>query len=202
VTSPARNASDGMGGDLSPALMKGGVLVFVALVLGTFLLWKGPDEAQTSASSPPATDVDGGADDGDGETDATEPAEGSDGTTVTSEATTTTEATEALPPEDVTVLVANASGIPGAASKVGETLAAEGYNIAEPDNAKEPSATTIVYYIADFEAEAQAVAEALGLDPDADGVVAEVPTPLPTQDENLGAAQVLVILGTDEAPTA
>jgi len=201
VTSPARSASDGMGGDLSPALMKGGVLVFVALVLGTFLLWKGPDEAQTSASSPPATEADGGTDDG-GETDATQPADGTDDTTATSEATTTTEATEALPPEDVTVLVANASGIPGAASKVGETLAAEGYNIAEPDNAKEPSATTTVYFIADFEAEAQAVAEALGLDPEADGVVAEVPTPLPTQDENLGAAQILVILGTDEAPTA
>lgn len=190
-----------MGGDLSPALVKGGVLVFVALVLGTFLLWKGPDEAQTASSGPPATEADGEGDEG-GQTDGTDPDDGSDGTTVTTAATTTTEAAEALAPEDVTVLVANASGIPGAASKVGETLAGDGYNIAEPDNAKEPSSTTTVYYIADFEAEARAVAEALGLDPEAEGVVAEVPTPLPTQDENLGAAQILVILGTDEAPTA
>lgn len=191
-----------MGGDLSPALVKGGILVFVALLLGTFLLYQGPDNELDASSAPPATDSSGGDDDGD------TPATDSDGstpadTTDTTGGTTTTEApTDARPPEEVTVLVANASGIPGAATKIGEDLTAEGYIVAEPDNAKEPSSTTTVYFIDGFEPEARAVAEALGLDPDADGVVAEMPTPLPTQDENLGAANVLVILGTDEAPVA
>ena len=190
-----------MGGDLSPALLKGGILVLVALLLGTFLLLQGPDNDIEASSGPPVTDPSG--DDGD-ETPATDSDGSTPGdTTDTTGGSTTTEApSEARPPEEVTVLVANASGIPGAATKIGEDLTAEGYIVAEPDNAKEPSATTVVYYIAGFEPEARAVAEALGLDPDADGVVAEVPTPLPTQDENMGAANVLVILGTDEAPTA
>lgn len=200
MTSPSRAASsDGLGADFSPTVVKGAILIFVALVLGVVLLIKGTD-TDTGGSAP-----DGGAPvaapDGDGGSpDTTVAAD----TTDTTGATTTTEApSEARPPEEVTVLVANASGIPGAASRVGEQLTADGYLIAEPDNAKEPATTTVVYYIEGFEPEAQAVAVALGLDPEADpDVVAEVPTPLPTVDENMGAANVLVILGTDLAPTS
>jgi hypothetical protein len=198
VASPSRSsASDGLGGDLGPAAIKGGILIFVALALGALLLVRGPDsdldaasapddEEQTDDSAaPPVTDDDTG-----------------DTTTTTPGDTTTTTASEARPPGEVTVLVANGSGLPGVASAASAQLAAAGYLTADPDDIKpaELGKPTVIYYITGFEAEAKAVAELFGLDPEAEGVVAPMPTPLPTQDESLGAANLLAVIGPDVTP--
>jgi hypothetical protein len=88
------------------------------------------------------------------------------------------------------------------ASAATAQLAAVGYLTADPDDIKpaELGKPTAIYYITGFEAEARAVAEVFGLDPDAEGVVAEMPTPLPTQDESLGAANILAVIGPDVTP--
>lgn len=210
MASPSRSAtsSDGLGADLSPTVIKGAILIFVALVLGVVLLTKGTD-VDTASTSPGGDDAtapvgddggdesgDEGGDDNGGDTSATS---APDSTATTA----TTEPAEARPPEEVTVLVANASGLAGAAGLLGEQLSAEGYLIAEPDNAKTPADGTVIHYIDGFEAEARALAEVLGVDLDADPeAVSEVPTPVPTMDENMGAANLLVLLGTDLAPTS
>lgn len=201
MASPARSGSSSgassgaLGGDIGPAAIKGAILIFVALLLGAFLLMQGTDTDVDAASAP----SDGTATDN-GQTPVATDGDNTDGTVDTTEATTTTEPADVLAPTEITVLVANGSGIPGAAAKVGEDLSAVGYKLAEPDNASQPAATSTVYYIGDFSAEAAGVAEALGLDPEADGVVAEMPDPIPTLDQNLGAASILVIAGTDIAP--
>lgn len=197
MASPARSrTSDTLGGDLGPAALKGGILVFVALAIGVALLLQGTG-TDLDASSPSGPDE--SADDGNG-SPATTDDDGAnpDDTTDTTDGTTSTTGATARPPDEVTVLVANASGITGAAGTAGSTLQAQGYLIAEPDNAP-LTTTTTVYYISGFEAEARAVATALGLDPAAEGVVAEVPSPVPTNDASMGAANVLVILGPDVA---
>lgn len=214
VASPARGAaSDNAGGEVGPAAIKGGVLIFVALVLGTFLLWRGTDSDLGLASAPDApgvptngavvapdepdgTDVGDEPDDGEDPTDGepTEPAPGPDDEP--------DDATEARPPGEVTVQVANGSGIPGVAGLLGTEIEQEGYSITEATNAKVPVTTSTVHYIDGFEAEAAALAATLGLDPSADGVVAEMPSPLPTTSENLEGANLLVIAGPDIAPAA
>src|SRR5262245_801218 len=166
VASPVRSrTSDSFGGDLGPAAIKGGILVLVALVLGIALLLQGTGADLEAASPGDGDQSDGGS----GTPDTTEAGQ-TDDTSATTEATTTT-SVAARPPDEVTVLVANGSGIPGAAAAVGTQLQGLGYLTAEPDNTPAPVTTSNVYYIPGFEAEARAVATSLGLDPDAEGVV-------------------------------
>jgi hypothetical protein len=174
--------------------VKGGILIFVALVIGVLLLNQGSDsgDAATASTAP----------DQSGDTTPTSADDSTDGTTATTANTTTSEA-GARPPEEVMVLVANASGIPGAAAEVEAQLVALGYQAPDDGatNASTPATTTTVYYIAGFEAEAAAVAEDLGLAP-ADAVAGEVPSPVPTTDGSMRGANILVILGPDVAPTS
>lgn len=169
----------------------------MALALGALLLVRGPDSDLDAASAP--TD-DEQTDDGDSPP-ATDDDTG-DTTTTAADATTTTAISEARPPGEVTVLVANGSGLPGVAGDATAQLAAAGYLTADPDDIKpaELGNPTVIYFITGFEAEARAVAEVFGLDPDAEGVVAPMPTPLPTQDESLGAANILAVIGPDVTP--
>lgn len=135
-------------------------------------------------------------------------------TTVVAAATTTTAApttvattTTTLPPveyvtEGATVVVANASGINGAAGRLTERLAAVGYDMAEATNSADTVSnlgTTQIYYDPAVEA-AQAVAEslqqALG---GGDIELLEVTMPVPTESGDLGTANVLVLMGDDVA---
>ena len=100
-------------------------------------------------------------------------------------------------PAEVTVLVANGSGVSGAAGDFTGTLNADGYVTAEPANAdRKDYSTTTVFYVGEEQVEAQAVATALGLDPNA---VQPMPDPPPTEDGDLRNSTVLVVLGTDQA---
>jgi hypothetical protein len=152
---------------------RGVIVVVVAFVLGLLVLAKGFDDNSVSAG--------GGAT----ATTTTVPAP----TTTTAAQTTTTEVNKA----SFTVLVANGSGISGAAGRKTEELKGQGFTMAPAGNAKAQVATTAVYYIAGYEAAGAAVAQVLQVQPQA------MPNPPPTE---LGQAQVLVVLGKDIASDA
>lgn len=163
---------------------RGAILVVVALVIGILLL-RDEDSAttQVAVGADTSADVDQGAADG-GTTDG-----GSDATVDST--STTTAATR--PPSEVKVLVANGSGVDGAAGGATDTLEALGYVTATPANA-ERVPSTVVYFTSGFEAEAVALAEAIGADPSA---VTEMPAVAPVDDLQL--ANILVVLGPELA---
>ena len=167
---------------------RGAALVVVAVVIGLFLLREGLDtsEAVTTNSS-------------DRGSDSSDTSDSSDSTDEGGETTTTT--TPVRDPADVPTIVLNNSGVAGAAGAYSEVLAASGYQLTNPDgaNADEASnpgdaATTAVYFAPGFEAEAAAVAVAIGA-PDT-VVPAELPT---TPPGPIAGASVVVVLGTDLA---
>lgn len=145
----------------------------------------------------------GGDDDGDSttttEAPTEEPAESVDSTTTTTaapESTTTTTTTPELVVEGATVVVANASIVGGSAGRMTDELGQAGFTTAEATNSTERVTDSIVYYT-DAEG-AQAVAESVGV---AMGglEVRAMPDPIPTESGDLGDAQVLVLLGDNQA---
>jgi hypothetical protein len=110
-----------------------------------------------------------------------------------------TETTEraAKEPSEVTVLVANGTAVSGVATQFSSKLAAEGYVTAEPSTGdKDDYTTSTVYFNPDSEAEASAVAAALGVSAEN---VKPMPNPVPTRDADLRGASILVVVGSDLA---
>lgn len=152
---------------------RGILLIAAAVVLGLILLSQGFDDGAASSRA----SNDGG--------DAT----------VAPDSTETVPAStipDALPPEQVPVVVSNAAGISGLAGQVTEQLAALGYIMSEPETAPALSDFTAVYFVPNFQAEARAVATALGYPPDQ--VVQPSPEPAPAGS---GTEVVIVVLGAD-----
>jgi LytR cell envelope-related transcriptional attenuator len=127
----------------------------------------------------------------------------------TTSTTTTTTTTTTIPPTTTTtsplvvdnavVMVANASGVDGAASTLLAEFAARGYATAKAVNAaglEEELDVSKVYYLTDGEAAARSIAVVMG-----DLVVAPMPTPawIVGATEALGDANVLIMLGRDLA---
>jgi LytR cell envelope-related transcriptional attenuator len=165
----------------SPA--RGMVLIAAAVVLGLFLL-RAIDDSSSSVSTGGPEET-GGTTGAGGDTTAP-PAEG--------EGTTTTE-TPPRQPAEVTVRVANASGVQGAAGAKTQQLAGAGYKTVGETNGPpgQQIEATQVLFSEGFDREAVAVAEALGL-------TAENAAALPAQPPvDLAGAQILVLLGTDIA---
>jgi hypothetical protein len=112
-------------------------------------------------------------------------------------ATTTTTTEPPLVVEGATVVVANASGVPGSAGRMSDELAGVGFTMADPTNATSRLEQSVVH--ADpadpaAQAVAQSVARTMG------GLAVEpLPTPIPVEGGSLGAAGVLVLLGTAQA---
>ncbi len=120
-------------------------------------------------------------------TSSTQPGEhpsGASGSTTT---------TAPIDPASVHVFVANGSGKSGAAGKVSTVLAGKGYPAPGAGNAP-TTATTMVYFVAGNEAQAQLVASSLALPATS---VAAMPTPPPVA--KLNGATVLIVIGTDGA---
>lgn len=161
------------------SVARGAILVAVAVVIGVLLL-RDDDSAttQVAVGSDTAAEVEDTGDDA--------PAEDADATT-----TTTTEAPR--PAAEVKVLVANGSGVDGAAGGTTDALEALGYVTGTPANAERVPAT-VVYFTTGFEAEAAALAAAIGAPEDA---VTPMPAVAPVDDLQL--ANVLVHLGPDLA---
>ncbi len=157
----------------SPA--RGAILVVVAVLVGIALL---RDEgASTAQINVGATDSPSVTDAGDGGTGSS---------------TTTTTAPPRAPAE-VKVLVANGSDVNGAAGAQTDALEALGYVAANPTNA-EPVPATVVYYTVGYQAEAEALASAIGAPATS---VTPLPTPAPVADMQL--ANILVVVGPDLA---
>jgi hypothetical protein len=160
---------------------RGLALIATAVIVGIFLLRNGfgdqgiPDIGTDETAA--VSDTNGGDSSGDG---------GSTGTTAAPQPPPKS-------PADVTVRVANAAGVNGAAGEWTTTIGEAGYPTVEATNAQPNRETTAVLYTAGFEREAATLAEAIGAP--ADGIVA---LSEPPQVDPAGA-NLVVMLGTDLA---
>lgn len=177
------------------AMVRGVVLIVVAVLIGVALL---------NATDEPFTTADDRADEGGtaavGDDDDEEATIGDSlpegGTsTTTTEVTPTSAPAAARPAAEVTVLVANGSGVGGVAATFTERLGTAGYLTSQPTNVAGGGTVvaSAVYFTEGFEAEAEALAATLSPAP----AVAELPEPVPVTD--LREAQVLLVVGPDLA---
>jgi hypothetical protein len=180
VTSPGRAAPAPPPPDADDPRNRtlGIVLIAAAVLIGLVLLIKGFGQEDGLVST------------GSADTDRTTTTTA--GAAPLDPADTTTSTLAAKPPAEVTVLVANGSGKTGVAGTNADKLKSAGYTNVETTNASNTN-TTAVYYVNGAQADAQAVATALGF---GGSTVQAMPTPPPVQ---LGAATVLVVVGTDRA---
>jgi LytR cell envelope-related transcriptional attenuator len=129
---------------------------------------------------------------------ATKTASGSTATTTTTTTTTRpthpTTTTTTIPPNKVPVVVANASGVTGAAAKISSQLATGGWDMLAPVNATSEVTTSSVYFVAGFQSEAEIIASSLHL---AASAVAPYTTAVPIS--SIGTADVVVVAGPDLA---
>ena len=105
--------------------------------------------------------------------------------------------TTTIPPSRVPVLVANGSGVAGAAAAVRNELQPGGWDLLPPANATARVPSSTVYYVAGYEPQAKSIAASLQLPASA---VAPYTTSAPIS--SIGAAQVLVVVGPDVAARA
>jgi hypothetical protein len=153
-----------------PASSRGkraGVVVVLLAVVALIVLTKGYGDARSEVG----------------------PASTTKTTTSVVESTTTTLAGNL--PADVKVKVVNATSTQGLATKTRDTLQSRGYTQVALGDAPTPQLSSEIFYMAGAQADAQAVARALGLDPAA---VKPMPEPPPVSP---GDATVLVMAGVD-----
>jgi len=175
-----RPARQGIGG--SPMGSTISIVIAVVAVVAGFLILRNITN-------------DGGSADG-GATASTEST-----TPSTVESTATSSTTSTLPPlvtQGATVVVANASGVPGSAGRMTDELADAGFTMGTAINSTGPQLEqSIVYYdpsIAAAQDVANSVARVMG------GLTVEtVPSPPPVEGGTLGDAGVLVLLGTAQS---
>jgi len=141
---------------------RGAVLIGVAVVIGIILLQVVDKGGSGGGVSPPVTEATG--------------------------STTSTTGDDGRPPEDVRVLVLNASGIANAAGTKANELRGLGYAIAGTGNS-EPRTGSGVACISGFDQESDTLAQTLG----AGYSVETYPEPPPEGAEN---ADCIVILGS------
>ena len=149
--------------------------------MGFFILKQVSDSGSSSGSPPSATD-------------------GTTATTVRTSTATTTPAT--VNKASFQVVVANASGVGGAAGKMTTDLQASGYKTLKATNvaAGTPqAATTTVYYTTGSQAAADAVLAELGLAGPAQPIPA---TGFVVPEANRAGANVVIVLGKDLAGKA
>jgi len=106
------------------------------------------------------------------------------------------EGSVARPPQEVEVLVLNATDRKGIAAQASELLQTSNYNTAPAGNATISGMGSVIYYMEGYRADAIAIAEVFtdGLD----GLVQPYDLSNPPTDE-IGGANVIVVLGVDEA---
>ncbi len=161
------------------------VLLVVFVVVAIVALGKvhGPTSASSAAASATTSPS------------TTAPHAGGSTTTTPHAGGSTTTTTH--PPGSVPVLVANATGVSGAAANVSNQLQAVGWSMLPPVNASARVSSSQVYYVAGRQQEATSVASALHLPPTA---VAPYTTSAPIS--SIGTAEVVVVVGPDLATPA
>lgn len=203
--------SGGLGPSNAAAAPRAVLLIGVAVAIGLLLLWKGLDDSPVAADRPaPAitddvTDADPGTGAADPDVMTTEPVAGepddADVVAPTSAVPTTTVALPSTPthdPNDVKILVANGSGVSGAAGKVTDMLSPLGWIMESPANA-DKTGTTRVYYRNGYQADARRIVEHFGEIP---SLLEKMPTGgvgVPAKaEERVANAHIVVILGSDQ----
>ena len=166
-----------------PNAGRGIALVAVAVIIGVLLVWKNPGTGQVTTSqdlhAATSTTADGGKD----------PAK--DTTTTTAAPSTS------VPVADLKVTVANASGVSGAAGDVAAKLKAAGYTSVAALNGDKGQPTK-VFFENGFEADAKAVAKAIGL-PESTVTARPPEVSIEASGKN---AQVIAVLGDGFDPAA
>lgn len=157
------------------AFARGIALIVAVVVLGVVLLNSTDKSPEFTAKS----------DDG-GPADVTT-------TTVGTDSTTTTAPAKPRDPAQVPILVANGSGVKGAAGRIAETLKASNYVLKESTNTQTAAEASVVFYAPGYEADAKAVAALLTPPPS----TAAMPSTLPVKD--LAGAKLLVVVAADLA---
>ncbi|MBO59206.1 MAG: hypothetical protein CL440_03225 [Acidimicrobiaceae bacterium] len=178
------------------------LLIFVAVVIGFVVLWKGlDDDLQTTgldvANSPEQVM----------QNTQQEPADlppldvpQISTTTVAVIETTTTTSLPPLPtkpPSTVKVLVLNGSGVGGAAGAVTNLLKPHGYTTLSPANGN-VGEKSWVYYRPEFSPDAKGITDILGIMPD---LLVPFPEELSVPDgsvDRVDTAHVIVFLGSDK----
>ncbi len=178
------------------------LLIFVAVVIGFVVLWKGlDDDLQTTgldvANSPEQVM----------QNTQQEPADlppldvpQISTTTVAVIETTTTTSLPPLPtkpPSTVKVLVLNGSGVGGAAGAVTNLLKPHGYTTLSPANGNKDEKSW-VYYKPEFSPDAKGITDILGIMPD---LLVPFPEELSVPDgsvDRVDTAHVIVFLGSDK----
>ncbi len=178
---PANRAGGRSASATGSAGARGAILLVVAAILGIVLLQAFD------------TDFDGGSGVGIDVGDTVVPGTGPTGSTApTAPAnTSTTQASRA--PSEVTVLVANGTGIKGLGTQNAEVLKGLGYSTLTAVDATKALDASAVQFAEGFQAEAQAVALTLGLQPSS-----VQPLNSPAVPDTQGAT-VIVLLGADIA---
>lgn len=120
-------------------------------------------------------------------------------TSTTTSSTTSTTTTSTVPevraPEEVSVLVANGTSVPGAAGRLSDTLAEDGHPTLTPTSTRAYE-TSEVWFTGDYGPEAAELAERLGIFP-------ENVMLMPDDAElAVGSANVIVIVGPELAEEA
>jgi len=200
MTAPGRYAAsdNSFTKSAATAVVRGLILIFIAIVIGVLLLWQGYDSSEPITTA--TDDSDETADDAEDQQETTTTA-GED--TAEADATTTTPPTTAAPvvvdpPNSVKVAVLNGRGEPGLAGSRKDHLTTAGY-VAEGFNANTfDKEFSRVYYTPGYEDEAELVAVALNGSPT---VIERAPVdPLTlVADANPNAADfnIYVVLGAD-----
>jgi hypothetical protein len=206
----------GLGPSNAAAAPRAFLLIAIAVLLGLVLLWKAVDStpgtvapaADPSATADSLTD-ETPADAGDGSAGET-PADANALADAGSEAPATTKApapttTQDLfpkpthAPNEVKVLVANGSGVSGAAGKVTDMLSPLGWAMESPANAEKTSVTGI-YYKTGYASDAQVIQEHFG---EAPSILSQFPAGgVSVPDgalDRVDNADIVVILGSDLA---
>jgi|TARA_Y100000310_G_scaffold305212_1_gene345100 hypothetical protein len=199
-----RGRNVGLGPSNPAAAPRAFLLIAVALVIGLVLLWKAVDsDVGTVAVTGPAGDDDQVQVDEDPDVVETVAPDDSADVAPTTEApvVTTTTAVVLFPsrsPSEVKVLVANGSGIGGAAGAVTDILNPRGYALESPANANRTDVSGI-FYRSGFADDARMVMEVVA--PGNPDLLSQMPTGgLSVPDgtlERLANADVVVVLGAD-----
>ncbi len=176
----SRRPRGGQNANASSAALRGAVLIGVAVLLGIALLAQSfRDDSKASSASTARTT-----------------------TTVKKSGTTVTPSSvvQAHDPAQVKVLVLNGSGKSGIAKAGADQLKAANYTTLDPSNALGGKTITesTVYFVAGYDADAQAIAAKLGLKPTA---AKPLPSPVPPEVGDAKDANIVVVIGTD-APVA
>jgi hypothetical protein len=164
---------------------RGLALIATAVVVGIFLLRNGFGDQGVPDVTSDVPSVTQPA----GEGGAPAGGEGGEG----GDTTTAPPADPTRPAAEVTVRVANAAGVNGAAADWTGRIDEAGYQTVEATNATPNRDTTAVLFQPEFDREASMLAEAIGAP--SDGVVALTEPP----QVDTGGANLVVLLGTDLA---